>query len=113
MDSTVIVALITSVTTAILVPLVQYAISKATRKEERDAKKLESKEEWQKAVEEKLATDKTRLDTLTRDVSEQKDMDKMLLKGVMLITSHLCDGNHTAMLKEYSAKVDEYLIEKS
>lgn len=113
MDSTVIVALITSITTAILVPLVQFAISKATRKEERDAKKLESKDEWQKTVDEKLATDKARLDALTRDVSDQKEMDKMLLKGVMLITGHLCDGNHTEMLKKYSSEVDEYLIEKS
>lgn len=113
MDSAIIVALITAVATAVIMPIVQHKIAKATRKEERDAKKLENKDEWQKAIEEKLATDKGRLDTLTSDVKDQKEMDKMLLKGVMLITSHLCDGNHTAMLKEYSAKVDEYLIEKS
>ena len=40
-----------------------------------------------------------------------ENMCKMLLKGEVLIASHITDGNHKEQIKEFSDDVSEYLID--
>ena len=112
MTEAVIISLISAISVAIVAPIITALIDKSKRKSERKEKKEDTKSEWQKQVDGTLVNYNTRLDSISDELAKQKEIDKLLLKGTMLITGHLCDGNHTNDLRQFSKAVDEFLIEK-
>lgn len=111
MSESVILSLIAAITGSILAPIIKAIIDKRARNQEHSLKMQDDKSSWQKNIEEKVRADETRLDSLVSEVQTQKEMDKLLLKGTMLITGHLCDGNHTELLRQYSKDIENFLID--
>ena len=46
-----------------------------------------------------------------RRLGSLENMCKLLLRGQVLVASHITDGNHTEQIAEFSREVDRYLID--
>ena len=55
------------------------------------------------------AVEETQLDN-TKNINSLYDMSRILLKGEVLIASHITEGNHKEQIKQFSDEVNEYLI---
>lgn len=61
--------------------------------------------EWQRETDNKLASDKKRLDTL-------EDGQKVMLRGISALISHEINGNSDEKLRSSQAEIMNYLIER-
>lgn len=100
-----IVAIVTASITNLLAPIVKAKIDSKAKKEERADKKEDEQSEWQKHIDRKIAS-------IEKELTNNKDMTILSLRGSMLITQHLVDGNHTQKMKEYYEEMEEFLMNK-
>ena len=68
--------------------------------------------DWEKHVDECLDADHRAIRRLEAGAEDSGEMDKLLLRGLMLITAHLVDRNHTKELQQYAEEVNKTLIER-
>lgn len=111
MDKTIIVAIVTGVFTGIIAPLIKYGIDKATRKEDRANKKEDNLTDWQKSVDTRINQVIGKMNSMEVELSACKELSKRSLKGNLLTTQHITEGNHMELLKEYVLETENYLIE--
>lgn len=83
------------------------------------AKVLAKLEPRFKEIEQKLATDKSRLDEHTRMLGSHEDKltnietgNKVMCRGILALLSHEINGNSNEKLKESQAELTNYLIDK-
>lgn len=68
------------------------------------------KVEEQKTIEQKLARDNERLETLEENAAKQDTELKLLLRSQMAMLHHMIDGNGVENLQRVQAEINEYLI---
>lgn len=115
METGVLVAIIAAAA-SILGGIVSGAFSlllnHAKHRDERADKAEDERTDWEKHVDECLDNDKRAIRRLEKAADDANEMDKLLLRGLMLITAHLVDRNHTKELQEYAEQVNQKLIER-
>ncbi len=58
-----------------------------------------------------FASDKRRIEDLERRQDRTEEMNKLQLKALVTLLSHVIDGNHTQPLKDVRDEIHNYLIE--
>ena len=64
----------------------------------------------EKSIQQKLASDNTRIGELESITKKQDEELKLILRSQMAMIHHMVDGNNTAKLKEAQDDIEEYLI---
>lgn len=97
---------------AVVGGIVSGVFSLALQKSKHKDERADERSDWEKHVDECLDADKRAIRRLEKAADDANEMDKLLLRGLMLITAHLVDRNHTKELQEYAEQVNQKLIER-
>lgn len=114
METSILVALIAAIA-AIIGGIVSGAFSlllqHTKHRDERADKAEDKRSEWERHVDECLDHDNRAIRRLEKAAEENKNMDKLMLRGLMLLTRHAVDHNGNNDLEAYAAEVNNVLIE--
>ena len=115
METGIIVAIIAAIA-AIIGGVVSgsfsIALQHAKHKDERADKKEDTRSEWEKRVDDCLDNDKRAISRLEKATDNNKEMDKLMLRGLMLLTRHAVDHNGNNDLEAYADEVNNVLIQR-
>ena len=64
----------------------------------------------EKSIQQKLASDNTRIGELESITKKQDEELKLILRSQMAMIHHMVDGNNTAALKRSQQDIEEYLM---
>ena len=87
-------------------------LNHAKHKDERADKKEDKRTEWEQHVDECLDNDKRAIRRLEKSADDAKEMDKLMLRGLMLLTRHAVDHNGNNDLEAYADEVNNLLIQR-
>lgn len=87
-------------------------LNHAKHRDERADRAEDRRTEWEQHVDECLDNDKRAIRRLERAAEESKGMDKLMLRGLMLLTRHAVDHNGNNDLEAYADEVNNVLIER-
>lgn len=111
MDAAIVTALIAACA-AVVGGIVSGVFSLVLQKSKHKDEKADERTEWEQHVDGCLDSDKRSIRRLEKSAEDASEMDKLLLRGLMLITAHLVDRNHTKELQQYAEEVNKTLIER-
>jgi len=115
METGIIVALIAacaSVVGGLVSGTFSILLHKAKHKDERQDKMEDERNTWEQHVDECLDADKRAIRRLEKATEDNKEMDKLMLRGLMLLTRHAVDHNGNNDLEAYANEVNDVLIQR-
>ena len=111
METGIIVAIIAAIA-AIIGGIVSGVFSIVLQKSKHKDEKEDMQSDWQKETDERLDSVEESLNELEGTVNDFKDVGKLMLKGLMLLTRHAVDHNGNNDLEAYADEVSNVLIER-
>ena len=111
METGVLVAVIAA-SASILGGIVSGAFSLLLNHAKHKDEKADERTEWEKHVDECLDHDKRAINRLEKSAEDNKAMDKLMLRGLMLLTRHAVDHNGNNDLEAYADEVNNVLIQR-